>query len=143
MIKFIRENFFPKKKIYSSNDISKILLKNTINEKIINNFKILDISSLNSLKENSILLLDKKIILSEFNFKNILLITDNADIFNNNETKNCIYVNNLSESWNIITNHIYSHEDQLDYEDHGTPADMGYIGSIREWTNVNNLEVAQ
>ena len=35
------------------------------------------------------------------------------------------------------------HWDKLDYEDHGTPADMGYIGRIREWINVNNLEVAQ
>ena len=35
------------------------------------------------------------------------------------------------------------HWDELDYEDHGTPADMGYIGRIREWMNVNNLEVAQ
>ena len=38
---------------------------------------------------------------------------------------------------------ILVHWDQLDYEDHGTPADMGYIGRIREWINVNNLEVAQ
>lgn len=38
----------------------------------------------------------------------------------------------------------------LDYEDHGTPADMGHVSSFREWTNgfmINKyyqlLEVAQ
>ena len=127
MINFVRENFFPMKNIYSSKNICEILIENIKQERITNNFKILDISSLNSIKENSILFLDRKAVLSKLNYDNVLLITDDQNTFNNREFKNIIFVKNLSESWNIIINNIYSHEDETSYEDEFVVSNNSYI----------------
>jgi len=117
MISFVRQNFFSMKNFYNSNNIIEIINKNIINKRLNNEFKIRDISSLNIIRENSVLFLDENINLSKVNLNNILLITDKNEIFDNYKFKNIIHVNNLSENWNIIINSIYSHEDSIDYSD--------------------------
>lgn len=127
MISFVRQNFFPIKNLYNSNNIIEIINKNIINKSLNNEFKILDISSLNIIRKNSILFLEDNINLSKFNLNNILLITDKEKIFNNYKFKNIIHVNNLSDTWNIIINSIYSHEDSIDYSDEYTQIGNSYI----------------
>ena len=127
MFDFFRKNFFSIKKLYNSNDLSSILSKNIISDRIIDNFNILDISSLNISRKNSVLFLDdiSKLFTSEFN--NTLLITDNQKIFNKAEFKNIILVNNLNEAWNTFVNNLYSHEDCVDYVDEFIHTNNSYI----------------
>ncbi len=127
MISFVRQNFFSIKSFYNSNNIIEIINKNIINKRLNDEFKILEISSLNIIRENSILFLDDNINLSKFNLNNVLLISAKEDIFNNNEFKNIIYVNNLSETWNTIINSIYSHEDSINYSDEFIKIGNSYI----------------
>ena len=127
MISFVRQNFFSIKNYYDSNKIVEIIYKNIINKRLNNEFKILDISSLKILRENSILFLENDINPSKFNLNNILLITDNEKTFNNYELKNIIHINNISETWNIIVNSIYSHEDSPDYSDEFINSSNSYI----------------
>ena len=127
MISFVRQNFFSIKNYYDSNKIVEIIYKNIINKRLNNEFKILDISSLKILRENSILFLENDINPSKFNLNNILLITDNEKVFNNYEFKNIIHINNISETWNIIVNSIYSHEDSIDYSDEFINSSNSYI----------------
>ena len=46
MLKFNRRNFFKMNKVLTCKDIINILNKNILNHKILDNFKIFDISSL-------------------------------------------------------------------------------------------------
>ena len=57
MIEFKRVNFFPLKNKYSSSYIPKLIQDNLIEIEIYDNFNILDISSTDYLKSNSILFL--------------------------------------------------------------------------------------
>ena len=127
MNSFVRQNFFSIKNFYNSKNIIEIIKKNIINKRLNNEFQISDISSLNIVRKNSVLFLDDIINFSKYNLNNILLITDKEKIFNNYECKNIIYVNNISETWNIVINSIYSHEDSIDYSDEFTKIKNSYI----------------
>ncbi len=114
-------------KVLTCKDIINILNKNVLNYKILDNFKIFDISSLTTKINNSILFLDKDTNISHNNFNLILIITNDEKVFLNNKFKNILYVKNLSESWNAITNEIYSHEDSLNYKDDFIISNNSYI----------------
>ena len=117
MYEFNRNNFFSIKKIYRATEISKLFEKKLIKTRITNDFDILDISSLKNIKKNSFLFLDQEFDTKKNNIANILFITEKEIIFNNPNFENIILVKNLNESWNILLNLIYSHEDSLDYSD--------------------------
>ena len=117
MLKFQRKNFFSLINNSYTDDIIKIIDCEIRSKRLVNKFKISDVSSLDILRKNSILFLDNEPKFSKLNFDNILLITSKVKIFNNKKLKNCILVNNLNYSWNTIINHIYSHEDDLKYSD--------------------------
>lgn len=127
MLKFSRKNFFSIKKILYTSDITSILSKNIISDRIIEKFEILDVSSLDIQRENSVLFLDKEISMSFSNLSNILFITDKEKIFNDYKFKNITYVKNLNEAWNTIINNIYSHDDSLDYNDDFNFLNNSYI----------------
>ncbi len=127
MYKFIRKNFFSIKKIYKAYEISKLFDKKLIKKRYNNNFDILDISSLKTIKKNSVLFLDQELKSSINDTTNILFITDKEIIFNNKNYKNIILIKNISESWNILINLIYSHEDSSDYSDEFIMSNNSYI----------------
>ena len=127
MYEFNRNNFFSIKKIYRATEISKLFEKKLIKTRITNDFDILDISSLKTIKKNSFLFLDQEFDAKKNNIANILFITEKEIIFNNPNFENIILVKNLNESWNILLNLIYSHEDSSDYSDEFTKIDNSYI----------------
>ncbi len=127
MYEFNRNNFFSIKKIYRATEISKLFEKKLIKTRITNDFDILDISSLKNIKKNSFLFLDQEFDAKKNNIANILFITEKEIIFNNPNFENIILVKNLNESWNILLNLIYSHEDSSDYSDEFTKIDNSYI----------------
>lgn len=141
MFEFQRKNFFSLKTALYTHEIIKILNKNIKFDRIKNKFKILEISSLNIFRKNSILFLDKHIDLSNINFNNILIITENENIFNNSKINNCILVNNLNDSWTDIINQIYQHEDCIDYDDDFIYKNNSYISKnskIDKSTKISN-----
>ena len=127
MYKFTRKNFFSIKKIHKTSEIIKLFEKKLIKKRFMNNFEILDISSLKTIKENSVLFLDQELNLPINNIANILFITDKEIIFNNKDYKNIILIKNLNETWNILINLIYSHEDSSDYTDEFIKFENSYI----------------
>ena len=127
MLEFNRSNFFSIKKKLKFSDLIQILKNNIIDDRISNNLEISDISSLNIKVEKSILFLNNDTKISEINSYANLIITDTEKIFNNLDIKNIILVKNLSESWNIIINKIYSHEDSIDYTDEFISLNNSYI----------------
>ena len=127
MYEFNSNNFFSIKKIYRATEISKLFEKKLIKTRITNDFDILDISSLKTIKKNSFLFLDQEFDAKKNNIANILFITEKEIIFNNPNFENIILVKNLNESWNILLNLIYSHEDSFDYADEFTKIGNSYI----------------
>ena len=116
MYSFSRKNFFPIKKILRLNEIETLLKKEILKSKINHNFEINDVSSPNNLMKNSLLFLsDMPKNLNQL-LDDICVITDKVNYFNN-DFKNIFLVNDLSFSYNIILNEIFSHEDQLSYKD--------------------------
>ncbi len=117
MLKFNRSEFLFIRNKIKSNDIENLLNNKILNKRISTNFEIKDISSITSLRENSVLFLGNNLKLYKKNFSNIILITNNINIYEDTKYKNIIFVKDLNESYNIIINYIYSHEDSIDYFD--------------------------
>ena len=134
MYSFSRKNFFPIKKILRLNEIETLLKKEILKSKINHNFEINDVSSPNNLMKNSLLFLsDMPKNLNQL-LDDICVITDKVNYFNN-DFKNIFLVNDLSFSYNIILNEIFSHEDQLSYKD-----EFDYINGsfISKFSNVSD-----
>ena len=127
MYEFNRKNFFSIKKIYRANEIVNLFEERLIKSRITNNFEISDISSLKTIKKNSVLFLDQEFDTKINNLANILLITEKEIIYNNPNYKNIILIKNLNETWNILINLIYSHEDCSSYTDEFIKSENSYI----------------
>ena len=125
MIDFERSNFFPIKKKLSSFDILDILNKSLIQKNIKDNFIIEDISTPKNLKNNSIIFFSTNQKIQFENTKKILFILDNEKLIQTYE--NYIIVNNLNNSYNLILNSIYTHDDSKDYSDEFDYIDGSYI----------------
>ena len=105
-----------------------IILKGLIKKSnILNNFIIEDVSSWENIKENSILFLEKEVILPDINFSNIFLITNNEDTFNKFSKKNIFLVSDFNNSYKKLINYIYIHEDSNDFIDDFSKIDGSYI----------------
>ena len=130
MYKFIRKNFFSIKNVYTTSEIASLLENIYIDQRYTNNFEILEVSSLNIQKKNSLLFLNQDLNNLTNYLNNILFITDKENIFNNQKYKNAILVKNLSESWNKLMNLIYSHEDSVDYKDEFIKKNNSYISKF-------------
>ena len=108
---FDRSQFFPLKNIINTSDINKILKLQVLDFKNYKSFDIMEISSLNMIRNNSVIFLDKKLDINNFNFANILIITNHENIFSHCKSNNIILVNDINESYNLICNHLFFHED--------------------------------
>ena len=117
---FIRENFFPYKKILYLENINNLLGDQVIYNSVPTNFKINDISSLNKFRSNSIIFLDKEIIDHNILSNKIHVISNITE--NKKHYENITIVKNLNYSYNLILNELYYHEDQL-----GFPDDYEYL----------------
>tara|TARA_E500000178_G_C16953203_1_gene722314 strand:+ start:510 stop:1496 length:987 start_codon:yes stop_codon:yes gene_type:complete len=133
-IDYNRFNFHPKKNFLDINIILKNFSKNITKYKIENNFEILDISSLDRQKKNSILFI------KDINFNNIkedkiLIITDNDLLFEDKKIKNIILTNNLSFIYNLIINFFILHDDSIDYQDEFEFKNGSYISKFSKIKN--------
>ena len=117
MLLFDRKNFFSIKNHFDSHSLVKNFKKNILKERLSVNFQIKDISSLEIQKENSLLFLNEVKNHSNLLLKNILVITEKKEIYNNLDTENIILTENLNNFWNLVINEIYAHEDSIDYCD--------------------------
>ena len=132
MKSFKRSNFFPFKKKYNIKEINSLLGGLAINSNIISDFTIDDISSLSCIKDNSILFLEK---LVEFpKNPNILFIISNNRYETNLKNLNYIQVSNISDSYNLILNNIYYHEDNSNFPDDFELQNGSYIS---KYSNVH------
>lgn len=115
MIYFNRSDFYPLKKNISSTDLLPILKNFSIKSDFSKVIEIKDISSLEIIRKNSILFLSDKLKLPKLPNDQII-ITSNKSLF---DSINCdkILVNNLSESYNILVNDIFFHDDSILYKD--------------------------
>ncbi len=118
MIDFNRKTFYPINKSLQVNK-DEISFINYIDVKITSNFVVSDISSINYQRENSILFINKGVKLNyKINNKNeILIITDDIDIFKSNLYKNIILVSDINLTYNKIVNYLFIHEDNINFKD--------------------------
>ena len=116
MIKFDRKSFFPKKKDIFIVDLIDLLGDQVKKYNINNNFQINDISSLDYLRENSAIFLDRELDNSNLLSNYFCIITNNENNLNYNY-QNIFLVSNLSSSYNNLINNMYYHEDIPSFPD--------------------------
>ena len=130
MIEFVRSNFFPLKNILLSSDIDKILEKFLILSNIKNQFEILDVSSTNNIKSNSIFFLNKEIDISLKNNEKLLVITDNNKIYESINVENKILIKNINKAYQFLLNQIFILDDTIDYQDDFDLKNGSYISKF-------------
>lgn len=139
MINFDRTEFFPLKNIFKCNDIKKLLNDYLINWEINNNFEILDISSSNNIKNNSIFFLFKELSFSIDNYDSILVITCSEKIYQSLKVKNKLLINKKNKVYNLILNEIFIHEDSIEYKDDFEFKGGSYISKFAKIDNSANI----
>lgn len=112
---FTRSNFFPINKILTTGLITELIDDLNIKNRIDKNFEVNDISSLNSIRENSIIFISKKEKFQKYQKKNLHMITDSISIFDDRSYKNIHLVTNLDLTYSKIINHMYFHEDDVKF----------------------------
>ena len=132
MIKFSRERFHPRNKIINSLEIQKLLNDLFLKKFEIDNFNIKDVSSKINILDNSVLFLDKKSENKVYNNKNLLIITNNTEIFDTKLNHNIILVSNLYKSYNLIVNNLFFHDDCVDFNDDYDLIDNSLISKYAE-----------
>ena len=125
MLSFKRINFFPLKKKYLLNELNLLIKNDIIYENYISDFYIEDVSSLNSIRQNSILFLETDINLENLYSKNIHIYTDKEN--NKNYYKNITIVKNLNTIYNKLLNILFYHEDNKGYMDEFNYINGSYI----------------
>jgi UDP-3-O-[3-hydroxymyristoyl] glucosamine N-acyltransferase len=103
----------PNKKI-SSMGIKDVLSDYIINININSDFKVQHISSIDNIYSNSAVFInfDKEF---DSNLDEILIITNNKNLLK--KYKNCVLVNDINKSFKALADHIYIHDDTLNYND--------------------------
>ena len=116
MVEFDRKSFFPKKKVFFVKDLIDLLNVNHDKCNVENNFKIEDISSLDYLRDYSVIFIDGELKNSNLKSSNYCVITNNENNLNYGY-KNTLLVSNLSNSYNQLINNMYYHEDNALFPD--------------------------
>ena len=106
--------------------LEKYLIHSNINKK----FEILDISSTNNIKSNSIFFLNKEIDISFKNNEKLLVITDNKKIYESIDVENKILIKNNNKVYHFLLNEIFIHDDCLDYQDDFDLKNGSYISKF-------------
>ena len=133
MINFDRHNFYPLKRFISSFEISSILKDIYLDSKLKIDLNVKEISSLDLIRPNSILFLDDKSKLSNQSDK-VIIITSKKSIFDDNND-DVVLVKNLSDAYNLITNELLLHEDNISYFDELDFIDGSYISKFSQIDN--------
>ncbi len=128
MKNFNRKNYFPIKNYVNVDYLVNLLGDNKLSSKILKNFKVLDISSLSSIRDKSILFLEKEIEIKNINSKDIFIISNTNK--NLNYYKNISIVKNLSDAYNIISNHLFFHDDFPNFPDEFQYLNGSYISKF-------------
>ena len=107
-------DFYQLNKKISSIDIKDVLSDLIINKNIHSNFKVQHISSVDNIYNNSAVFVnfDKEF---DLNKDEILIITNNKNLLK--EYKNCVLVTDINKSFKALADHIYIHDDSLNYND--------------------------
>ena len=127
---FNRDIFHIKKKEINIVSLVEIFHNFVIKSKIKNNFFIKDISSLNNLRDLSLLFLDNQNYNQTKSLSNICVITESRDIFDNGSFDNIILVNDFNLTYVQVLNYIYGHEDTNDYFDDFIKVNDSYISKF-------------
>ena len=130
MIEFVRSDFFPFKNILQSNDLNKMLEKYLIDSNINETFEILDISSTNNVKSNSIFFLNKEINISFKNKEKFIVITENKKIYESIDVENKMLIKDYNKVYHFLLNEIFIHDDGLDYQDDFDLKNGSYISKF-------------
>ena len=117
MIKFERNDFYPIKNKIRTFDLIKNFNLDINKSKISDDFFLNDISSLNNIRNNSLLILEKNYSINIDAKMNILVITNDFNIFNSNKYKNILYLDNFKDISNKLINYLFYHEDSPDFKD--------------------------
>ena len=130
-IKFKRSDFY-----YKNSNIDLLTLatnhKELILKKKINfNFQIDDISSLNFLREYSLIFLENEIFLN-IDLKKICIVTNNKEIFFNDKYQNIIFVSNINLAYKEIINELFIHDDLVTFDDDFLLKDNSFISKYAE-----------
>ena len=131
MVSFDRSKFFPLNKILYPEEILNIYGEYINKSSINNNFQISEISSLNKLRENSILFLSKEKKFNNNFSNNILIITDSSEIYDDLGT-NKFFVKNLDLLYLKILNDLYNHEDDKFFDRDYDVNQGSYISKFSE-----------
>tara|TARA_Y200000002_G_scaffold382230_1_gene398611 strand:+ start:1131 stop:2174 length:1044 start_codon:yes stop_codon:yes gene_type:complete len=125
---FIRSNFFPLKKIFKLNKLIDLLKDEILLNKINNNFDIIDLSSLNELRDKSVIFLDSYLEIEKIKYKNIHVISNIEK--NNKFYDNITIIKNLNFAYNLICNKIFYHEDNSNVLDEFNLINGSYISKF-------------
>ena len=126
-INFNRKDFYFLKHKYFSKDIEKIIKKYVVDIRIKNNIEIDDISSLDYLRQNSLLFLNDEFKTKKINYENILFITDKKENFISKNFLNIILVKDIDTIYGLILNKLFSHDDDSSYLDDFNFINNSYI----------------
>ena len=137
MRSFSRKSFFPLKKNYNINNLIDLLEDQIISKKVNNNFVINEVSSLDIIRDNSIIFLDKELNDERFKNNNIHIITNN--IQNESFYENISCVKNLNFSFNKCLNNMFSHDDQLGFKDDLELINGSYISKYSKISNSSEI----
>ena len=123
------EAFTPIRNTLNANNLKFLLNEYLIDQRIDNNFNFKNISSINNIRDNSILFIKDNTDIN-INEKNCHIITDSSDVFDNKKFKNISKVSNLNISNIKIINHLFIHEDQIDFIDEFDHLNKSYISKL-------------
>ena len=132
MIAFERNNFYPIKNIIGTFDLIKKFDFDIKTFKISDDFTLNDISSLNNLRNNSLLILEKNHSINIDTKMNILIITNDLNIFKSNKFKNILYLDNFKDIFNKFINFLFYHEDSPDFKDEFRIINNSFISKFAE-----------
>ncbi len=117
MIKnFSRTEFFPIKQKLDLNNLIKDFDDFIVDSKIKKNFEIKDVSSLDFFRKSSLVFISSDSHIKNLQSDDLCIITNKKSNFNF-DYNNVILVNDLSESYNSIINHLFYHEDDISFSD--------------------------
>ena len=122
------DNFTLIRNKFNANDLKIILNDCFIDQRTNNIFSFESISSINNIRDNSILFIKEN---TDFVInKNCHIITDSSRIFDNRELLNITKVSNLNISNIKLINHLLIHEDHIDFFDDFDQVNYSFISKF-------------
>ena len=123
------ESFTPIRNTFNANDLKVLLNEYLVDQRIDNDFNFKNISSINNIRDNSVLFIkDNTDII--VNKKNCHIITDSSEVFDIKKFNNISKVSNLNVSNIKFINHLFFHEDQIDFFDDFIYSNNSYISKL-------------